>query len=525
MNIAVLQNVQASGSRLVPSLRYRDVEAAIEWLGDAFGFQEHNVVSEVDGSIRHAQLTLGSDMIMLLPASPSDVDGPEGQRAETGGAETQSLYFVIDDAEAHYHRANAAGAEMLENGEYAFGGRGYSCRDPEGHVWHFGTFNPRQEESADRGAWIREFLYGKRAQSLAAHLRDHVNPPVIVAAVVAAVVAAATVGWVLFALPQTGTGARERGLAFKAMLAPQTEERGVRTLARPQLSIAPAQSASATAHTEETAARPVEQAGEPARHHSAALASVELPQPADQASDRALDAAERATDEVMGKVHAARQAADRAGEEALKRLRAAKKTATAEPAPAEGWQPANTAAPDARQQQLARERALKEAVAKEVAAKETAAKEASAREIAAREAAAAKEAARKKAAERTGTEARNWAAETERAKPESAQPAKAINRPPQGQDAAAQADWDCEPSPPSGQIVCHPPGKKPAAAKASPAAKQKLFAVEVKPEPSREGSQPAPQKQPQEQAASGQFWDCQPTPPDGQVICHPIKGR
>ena len=174
----------------MPSLRYRDVEAAIEWLCSAFGFMEHDVASEPDGTIRHAQLILGGDMIMLLPAasSPSQSDGTEKQADASGGLGAQSLYFVVDDAEAHYQRAAAAGAIVLENGQFAFGGRGYSCRDPEGHVWHFGTYNPRGEETTD-GLWMRDFLYGSRAADFARGLRDRLSPPVLVAGAAAAVVA------------------------------------------------------------------------------------------------------------------------------------------------------------------------------------------------------------------------------------------------------------------------------------------------------------------------------------------------
>jgi uncharacterized glyoxalase superfamily protein PhnB len=49
----------------------------------------------------------------------------------------------VDDADAHYARAAAAGAEIvLDIVDEDYGGRGYSCRDPEGHLWNFGTYDP-----------------------------------------------------------------------------------------------------------------------------------------------------------------------------------------------------------------------------------------------------------------------------------------------------------------------------------------------------------------------------------------------
>jgi uncharacterized glyoxalase superfamily protein PhnB len=63
--------------------------------------------------------------------------------AEVGGVGTQSAYVVVEDCDAHYARAVAAGAEvLLDIVDRDYGGRGYSCRDPEGHVWSFGSYDP-----------------------------------------------------------------------------------------------------------------------------------------------------------------------------------------------------------------------------------------------------------------------------------------------------------------------------------------------------------------------------------------------
>jgi hypothetical protein len=65
------------------------------------------------------------------------------QPADTGGAETQICYLFVADADAHCAQATAAGAEIiLDIEDEAGSGRGYSCRDPEGHVWNFGTYDP-----------------------------------------------------------------------------------------------------------------------------------------------------------------------------------------------------------------------------------------------------------------------------------------------------------------------------------------------------------------------------------------------
>ena len=51
--------------------------------------------------------------------------------------------MVVDDVDAHCARARGAGAEILvEPFDPEYGGRMYTCRDPEGHVWSFGSYDP-----------------------------------------------------------------------------------------------------------------------------------------------------------------------------------------------------------------------------------------------------------------------------------------------------------------------------------------------------------------------------------------------
>jgi uncharacterized glyoxalase superfamily protein PhnB len=64
------------------------------------------------------------------------------QPDEISGTATQSIYLVVSDADIVYGRAKNAGAEILipvRDEEY--GGRGFSCRDPEGHLWTIGTYD------------------------------------------------------------------------------------------------------------------------------------------------------------------------------------------------------------------------------------------------------------------------------------------------------------------------------------------------------------------------------------------------
>ena len=136
-------NAKITAATVIPTMRYNDAAAAIAWLCEAFGFEKHLVVPGEDGTIAHAQLVFGNGMVMLGSAGASDFDDLQKPPSALGGAVSQSPYIIVDDADTHYARAVAAGAEIvIEIRDEDYGGRGYSCRDPEGHVWNFGSYDP-----------------------------------------------------------------------------------------------------------------------------------------------------------------------------------------------------------------------------------------------------------------------------------------------------------------------------------------------------------------------------------------------
>ena len=132
-----------ASSSVIPCLRFRNAPAAIEWLCSVFGFEKHLVVPNDDGSIAHAQLTLGGGMVMLGSVRPTPYDALMKQPNEVGGAQTQSAYLVVADADAVYARAKAAGGRIaIDIKDEDYGGRGFSCHDLEGHLWSVGTYDP-----------------------------------------------------------------------------------------------------------------------------------------------------------------------------------------------------------------------------------------------------------------------------------------------------------------------------------------------------------------------------------------------
>jgi uncharacterized glyoxalase superfamily protein PhnB len=134
----------SSPARIVPAMRYRDAPEAIDWLCRAFGFARHLVVPGPQGRIDHAQLTCGNAMIMLGSyGEETEHDRLIRLPGQIGGRVTQTIYMIVDDPDAHQARAKAAGAEIVNPcADQDYGGRVYTARDLEGHVWSFGSYDP-----------------------------------------------------------------------------------------------------------------------------------------------------------------------------------------------------------------------------------------------------------------------------------------------------------------------------------------------------------------------------------------------
>jgi uncharacterized glyoxalase superfamily protein PhnB len=119
---------------IYPSFRYRDAPNAIAWLVEALGFEVRQLHEADDGTVAHAELSFGSELIML--GSERD----DAYAGRTGGGFT---YIAVEEIDDLYDRARAAGAEVMsEIHDTDYGSRDFSVRDPEGNVWSFGTYRP-----------------------------------------------------------------------------------------------------------------------------------------------------------------------------------------------------------------------------------------------------------------------------------------------------------------------------------------------------------------------------------------------
>jgi uncharacterized glyoxalase superfamily protein PhnB len=126
---------------IIPYIRYEDAPAMITWLEDAFGFRRRAVYEEGD-KIVHAEVAYGNGMFMT-GSTRDDDEAVAKTPNQLDGAATGGMYVVVDDVDAHCAQARAAGAEIVrEPTDQDYGSRDYAARDPEGHVWSFGTYRP-----------------------------------------------------------------------------------------------------------------------------------------------------------------------------------------------------------------------------------------------------------------------------------------------------------------------------------------------------------------------------------------------
>jgi PhnB protein len=131
---------------VVPMLAYADGVAAMDWLQEAFGFEEAARWLAEDGTLAHGELRAGDGLVML--ATPTaDYEGPRAHAAHCDAAArwlevpfvVDGVLVEVDDVDAHCEKARAAGAAILSGPEDVpgVGIRHYRAEDCEGHRWMF----------------------------------------------------------------------------------------------------------------------------------------------------------------------------------------------------------------------------------------------------------------------------------------------------------------------------------------------------------------------------------------------------
>jgi MerR family transcriptional regulator, thiopeptide resistance regulator len=125
-----------NAQRIVAVLVYEDIEAAHDFLVNAFGFQAGRIDRDDDGRIVHGEVLVGIEVIWLHRVTTTHrMVSPRPHEDAHGG-----LAVIVDDVDDHYQRARAAGAQIERAPvDQPYGRREYAARDPEGHRWWFGT--------------------------------------------------------------------------------------------------------------------------------------------------------------------------------------------------------------------------------------------------------------------------------------------------------------------------------------------------------------------------------------------------
>jgi PhnB protein len=116
---------------VTPYLLYASCEGALDFLAQAFGAEEVLRYSGPEGYVNHAETRIAGASVYL--GNPG-----AGYRGPRIAGETVGVYVLVDDVDALYERARAAGAEVVEAPtDQEYGHRRFSARDPEGHRWYF----------------------------------------------------------------------------------------------------------------------------------------------------------------------------------------------------------------------------------------------------------------------------------------------------------------------------------------------------------------------------------------------------
>ncbi len=131
------QNPPAGNQRIIPYLYYEDGSAALEFLCKAFSFEERMAMKRGDGTVMHAEVGFDDNLVML--GTPLD-ESRNPKRLRDLRDRHSSVMCYVDDVDAHYAKARAAGATVhAELEDKPYGDRMYTAVDLEGHHWHFST--------------------------------------------------------------------------------------------------------------------------------------------------------------------------------------------------------------------------------------------------------------------------------------------------------------------------------------------------------------------------------------------------
>lgn len=122
---------------VTPHLIVRDANALIDFYVRAFGAEESFRMTAPDGrTVLHAELRIRDSVVML-----AEENAQMGTRSPlTTGASSCTIALYVEDCDASFARATAAGAKTLMPPSDMFWGDRYALvADPSGHSWSIAT--------------------------------------------------------------------------------------------------------------------------------------------------------------------------------------------------------------------------------------------------------------------------------------------------------------------------------------------------------------------------------------------------
>ena len=144
---------------VTPQLTLENAAQTLAWYAKAFGAKEVSRAIGPDGKIMHAEIRIGDSPVMVNDA----MMGSKGPRAQ--GGSPASLWVYVEDCDALYNRAKAAGGKvpdgpMGQMQDQFWGDRCGSIIDPEGYTWTIATHKEDltpEEMKKRQDAWMESF--------------------------------------------------------------------------------------------------------------------------------------------------------------------------------------------------------------------------------------------------------------------------------------------------------------------------------------------------------------------------------
>jgi PhnB protein len=119
------ETVEKTYQTVTPYLVVKDVARLIKFLVEAFDARERIRLPRADGSVMHAEVVIGDSIVMM------------GEPTGDIGLMPASIYLRVDDADASYARAIAAGGtSVAEPKDQPHAGERYGgVKDLCGNIW------------------------------------------------------------------------------------------------------------------------------------------------------------------------------------------------------------------------------------------------------------------------------------------------------------------------------------------------------------------------------------------------------